>query len=52
MNCDYATCNSVATTRLTGVRVLDTEPGEEMVVCDDHLNETHAVALVDDEIDL
>ena len=52
MTCDYASCDSVATTRLTGVRIEDTEPGETLVVCDDHYNETHAVALVSDESDL
>ncbi len=52
MNCDYQTCDKVATMRLTGVRVEDTAPGETMVVCDDHYNETHAVALVADEEDL
>ena len=52
MTCDYKTCDRPAVTLLTGVRVDDTDTGETMVVCDDHYNETHAVALVEDERDL
>ena len=52
MTCDYAKCDEVATTRLTGVRIEDTEPGETLVVCRDHYGETQAVALIEDEEDL
>lgn len=52
MTCCFAACDRPAVTKLTDVRVEDTEAGETMVVCDDHYNVTHAVALVGDESDL